>query len=139
MISVIKTQNGSALVLTMIFTMVLTVLLLTGLENTMLTTKTVHYFWQRTIAFAAAEQELAVEEGLLQGIQLAEALGDAVVTHSAELIAEDVCGKKRFKITAVAVYEQSSVRLESLYDYLPNPSPACMDEKINRRVWWGYR
>jgi type IV pilus assembly protein PilX len=133
----IANQCGWALLTALLFSFVITGLLLSTLENNLLDAKVAHYFYDKMIAFESAEAGLLAAESEIQNKTFMAPLSKATVTKKIEIIHEDACHKKTYQITVSAQYQHAKIKLQSIYDFLPNPqTTACLSEKINQRLFW---
>jgi hypothetical protein len=133
---IMNIQQGSALITVLLFVVVMTGLLLSSTEMGLLTA-TMNNQWQhKMLAFEAAEMGLISAEAEVQHKIIVLPPAAAKIITNIKLIDEDGCHKKRFKIFSNATYRNIQVSLESIYDYLPEPSAKCIKEKINQRIFW---
>ena len=132
----ISQQQGSTLVIVLILVFVMTWLLLSVTEANILAHKMSDHFYHQRIAFEAAEAGLISEEAVIQHQFFTLPIYAAKIKTKHQLIDEDACYKKRYQIIASAEYQNATVVLESVYDYLPQPTIKCMAEKINQRIFW---
>lgn len=129
-------QQGSALITVLIFSVVMTGLLLSTMETNWLTNKMNNQFYNKFIAFNAAETGLISQVAAIQQQSFIMPSSEAKIVTQRKLINEDACQKKRYQILASAEYRHAVVNLRSIYEYLPMPTKKCVDEKIDQRVYW---
>ncbi len=133
-----KNEQGMILVMTLLFTFLLTLIVLSGIENSLLENKLSNHFLAQSVAFQAAEAGLVVAESNIRGEPMALPAMKASVYYATEFMSSDLCHKKHYQIHSTGRYQGIQVALSSEYDWLlESGNPSCRREVGGRRVFWG--
>lgn len=132
-----QAEQGMILVSVLLFLFALSLLMTAHLELHLLETKMSENNYHRIVTFEAAEAGLMAAEASIQGKSFSLPSSGATVNYHIQLMGTDACDKKRYRITADALFHRSKVALLSEYEYLLSTTKrACKKEVINRRTYW---
>jgi Tfp pilus assembly protein PilX len=126
---IVKLNTGAVLVTALLFLNVITLLVLITIEVVALQIKMSNFSFNKLTAFAAAEEQLAVdEEKLAQG---------KTVPRSAELISDKLCAVKFYRVTVSAQVGVATTSLRSTFAQVGDASKCVPKPTITtgRQSW----
>ena len=99
-------QQGMVLIFTLLLLFMISLLVFSSLNSSLLQTKVTQSFYDYAIAQNAAESELIVQQAKLQGKNISYAHPNVTVTHHVEIIYAD---KKEtvYRVDTSATYQHS--------------------------------
>lgn len=131
-------QNGFILITVMIFSLLLTMLILSAGEVTLLQTKMVNYFFNKLVSQTAAESEAIFQEAKLSGVSLEvpEFQGQVQVEVGQPLI--DNCLNENYLIDVRTNYQLAKCHLQTMYQVVSKlPPKTCEHASMSdHRIWW---
>jgi hypothetical protein len=133
-----QSESGYILATTLIFLLVLSLLILSAGENSILETKMSDYDQAKFITETAAESQLIANELLLMGQKYSPPDSDALVESEIKFQNKDNCQRSNYLIDVMATYQQAEYHLQSLFQVKPANIPLdCIDQlMLNHRIWW---
>jgi len=121
-------QHGSTLIIALLFTVVVSTLVLITLQQSALESKMANYFNNKNLSFALAEQALHnKEQELLKGR----------VPREAKLISDRICGVLFYSISIKATSGIATTKLQSIFAKIGDtskcePKPTLLE---GRQSW----
>jgi Tfp pilus assembly protein PilX len=128
-------QSGMALIMTLIFLAVTTLLALGAIDNNILNQKMHAASQAEVIALNGAEAGIIAEEAKLNGQTADLSSIKAQLDYGISNLVTDTCQQQTFTLFSTATYQHTHIKLISAYlkTHQP-PLPNCPTQ--SHRLWW---
>ncbi len=131
-----KAQKGSILIISAIIFLVISIVLFTSLQDSIMNQKIVVDRVASIIAFKNAEAGILAEIAKLNGETMDLSFLPGSITHALESNVVDGCQQHTAVVTSSAQYGHSITYLKAAYSLAPQtPIPGCA-ANISHWLWW---